>query len=83
MQSKKICILGKHYAAILGRAFQMEHILGCLLTEFLDRDYIHASPTQSFRHGFRNMFVHVELEPVSPPIFPLSFDSVRFRNSAT
>ncbi len=26
VQSKKICILGKHYAAILGSAFQMEHI---------------------------------------------------------
>lgn len=59
MQSKKIVILGKHYAAILGSAFQMTRILGCLQAEFLDRDYIHASPSQSFRHGFRDMLVHL------------------------
>jgi hypothetical protein len=59
VQSKEICILGKHYAAILGSAFQMSRILGCLQAEFLNRDYIHASPTQSFRHGFRDMLVHL------------------------
>ena len=65
MQSKKICILGKHYAPILGSAFQMARILGCLQAEFLNRDDIHASPAQSFRHGFRDMLIHVEPEPVS------------------
>jgi hypothetical protein len=65
VQSKKIRILGKHDAAILGSVFQMSRILGCLQAEVLDRDYIHASSTQSFRHGFRDMLVHVEPEPVS------------------
>jgi hypothetical protein len=65
VQSKKICILGKHYAPILGSAFQVVRILGCLQAEFLDRDDIHASPTQSFCHGFWDMLVHVESEPVS------------------
>jgi len=69
MQSKKICILSKDYAAILGRAFQMSRILGCLQAEFLDRDDIHASPTQSFRHGFRDMLIHVEPEPISHRFF--------------
>jgi hypothetical protein len=59
VQSKKIGILGKHYAAILGSAFQMSRILGCLQAKFLDRDYIHTAPTQSFRHGFRDMLVHL------------------------
>jgi len=69
MQSKKVCILGKHDAAVLGSAFQMSRILSCLQAEFLDRDYIHASPTQSFRHGFRDMLVHVEPEPISHRFF--------------
>jgi hypothetical protein len=59
VQSKKIGILGKHYAAILGSAFQMSRILDCLQAEFVDRDYTHASPTQSFRQGFRDMRVHL------------------------
>jgi hypothetical protein len=44
VQSKKVSILGKHNSPLLGRAFQMAHIFGCLRAKFLDRDDVDAPP---------------------------------------